>query len=274
MRTKASFKGHPIHAALIPFPLAFIYGMLIFDLIGVTMDRPGAWTTGGHLAVAAIVGALLAAVPGLVDYLYSVPPKSTGKARATKHMSVNLTSVALVAVAVLVRPEPPAAPDSLTLVLEAAAAVLITIGGWMGGTLVNRNQIGVDHRYANAGKWNEESVTPSNEEYAVVARSDELEVNQMKLVHLNGDRIVVGRTEEGWVAFQDHCTHRGGSLADGVMICGTVQCPWHGSQFDVHTGAVRNGPAQAAINAYEVEEVDGNVRLMIVQKAGAAASSS
>jgi hypothetical protein len=62
---------------------------------------------------------------------------------------------------------------------------------------------------------------------------------------------------------QDHCTHRGGSLADGVLICGTVQCLWHGSQFDTKTGQVRAGPAKEPIKTYTVDERDGEVRLKL-----------
>jgi nitrite reductase/ring-hydroxylating ferredoxin subunit len=133
----------------------------------------------------------------------------------------------------------------------------------MGGTLVFRNQIGVDHRYAGAGKWSEERFEPRAGEPLVVARQDELERDQMKLLVLGDRRIVLGRTADGYVAFDDHCTHRGAALADGVMICGTVQCPWHGSQFDVHTGAVAAGPATTGISTYRVEAADGVVRLFI-----------
>jgi nitrite reductase/ring-hydroxylating ferredoxin subunit len=78
-------------------------------------------------------------------------------------------------------------------------------------------------------------------------------VNQMKLVHVDDERIVVARTEQGYVAFQDRCTHKGGPLSDGVLICGTVQCPWHGSQFDVCTGAVKSGPAERPITIYPID---------------------
>ena len=78
-------------------------------------------------------------------------------------------------------------------------------------------------------------------------------LNQMKLVHTNGERIAVGRTEQGYAAFQDRCTHKGGPLSDGTLICGTVQCPWHGSQFDVHSGDVKCGPAEKPIKTYEIE---------------------
>ena len=274
MRTKASLKGHSIHQILIPFPIAFLYGALIFDLLGVAAGRPGLWTTGGHLAVAGVVAALLAAAPGFIDYLQSVPPRSSAKKRATKHMAVNLTGVTLMVLAAWIRPESAMAPDALTLLLEAASVGLITVGGWMGGTLVNRNQIGVDHRYAHAGKWQETRLESSDGEFIEVGRADELEVDQMKLVHVDDVRVVVGRTEDGWVAFEDRCTHRGGSLADGVMICGTVQCPWHGSQFDVRTGAVKAGPAEKTIAIYEIEEVGGSVRLMISKTEVAAAAAA
>jgi nitrite reductase/ring-hydroxylating ferredoxin subunit len=136
------------------------------------------------------------------------------------------------------------------------------ISGWLGGTLVYRNQIGVDPRYAHAGKWNEYTV--QQERGAIeVADADELKVNQMKLIRLKNKRIVLGRTENGYVAFDDRCTHRGGSLAGGAMICGTVQCPWHGSQFSVTNGEVKAGPAKSTINTYTVSELNGKVLLTL-----------
>ena len=88
-----------------------------------------------------------------------------------------------------------------------------------------------------------------------------LKTNQMKLIHVGTKRIVIAKTESSYVAFDDHCTHRGGSLAGGAMICGTVQCPWHGSQFDVTTGAVKAGPAKNGITTYPVSERNGDVFL-------------
>jgi nitrite reductase/ring-hydroxylating ferredoxin subunit/uncharacterized membrane protein len=263
MRSKASFRGHPIHPALIPFPFAFLTGGFVFDLIGKLAQRPAWWITGGHLIAVGIAAALLAAVPGFVDYFKTVPPQSSGKRRATKHMLVNLGAVVLFAVAWAIRGEAAALPGADVLVLEAVGLGLLTAGGWMGGVLVNRNQIGVDHRYARAGKWKEESIGAGRDGALVVARSDELQPDQMKLLHVDGRRIVLGRTRDGYVAFDDRCTHRGGSLAGGVMIGGVVQCPWHGSQFECSNGAVKAGPAEEPIGAYRVTEANGEVRLSL-----------
>lgn len=263
MRSKASYKGHPIHPALIPFPFAFLYGAFFFDLVGQLTARPSLWTTGAYLSLAGIITALIAAVPGFIDYFNTVPPKSSGKRRATKHMLVNLSAVILFAAAWAIRGSGNSMPGDLVLVLEGIGMVLLTAGGWMGGVLVNRNQIGVDHRYAQAGQWKEERIQLRADQPVFVARSDELKVNQMKLLRVNGRRLVLGRTEEGYVAFDDRCTHRGGSLAGGVMIAGVVQCPWHGSQFDCRIGAVKAGPAQEPIETYKVSEREGRVALTL-----------
>lgn len=263
MRSAAHFKGHPIHPALIPFPFAFLWGAFAFDAGARLLANHSFAVTGKHLAIAGVLTALVAAVPGFVDYLRVVPPESSGRARATKHMSLNLTAVGTFAVALLLRGDDPTSPGIVALLLEGTGVTLLTVGAWMGGTLVSRNQISVDHRYAEAGKWKETSVAVKDGKPAVVARSDELKVDQMKLLRVDGERIVLARTERGYAAFADRCTHKGGSLADGVLICGTVQCPWHGSQFDVHTGELKAGPAAEGIRAYQVREVEGEVRLTL-----------
>ena len=268
MRSRASYKGHPLHPALIPFPFAFLWGALAFNIAGRVLDRPAFWTTGSHLAIAGVVAALVAAIPGIMDYRHTVPPNSTGKTRATKHALLNSSATLLFALSWLLRDNLSYEPSVLVLALQTIGAVLLGIGGWMGGTLVVRNQIGIDHRYADAGKWNESQVRAKPGVPVVVARADELHANQMKLLHVHvedaGDRrIVLGRTETGYVAFDDRCTHRGASLADGAMICGTVQCPWHGSQFDTKTGAVKAGPATERIRTYEIRTSDEKVMLVV-----------
>lgn len=218
---------------------------------------------GRHLGLAGIATAVLAALPGLIDYSYTVPPESSAKARATKHMLANLFAVALFAVAWWMRGSAATRPDAVVLGLEAIGLGLLGAGGYMGGTLVTRNLIGVDHRYAQAGRWRDETVDSRPNQAVTVARRDELKVDQMKLLRVGGKRIVLARTENGYVAFDDRCTHKGGSLAGGVMVCGTVQCLWHGSQFDVSTGKVKAGPADKQVRVYRVHEEEGDVRLLL-----------
>ena len=261
MKSKAVALGHPIHPMLIPFPLAFLTGALAFDLGGSLLDRPQWWTTGGHLAAMGVLTALAAAVPGLVDYLYTVPPKSSGKTRATRHMLANLSAVGLFALAWWFRGGAAQRPDPLIILVEIVAFMLLVSGAYMGGTLVTRNLISVDHRYAHAGKWRDDEFPALDDGGLTVAQPGDLKVDQMKLLRVGGKRIVLARTEHGYVAFDDRCTHRGGSLAGGVMICGTVQCLWHGSQFDAATGRVKAGPAVDPIKVYRIVEEQGQIKL-------------
>lgn len=263
MRSRAQFKGHPIHPALIPFPFAFLTGALIFDVIGVIGNVPSFWTTGAHLQVAGIGAGLLAAVPGLLDYIYTVPPSSSGKQRATRHAIGNVSAIVLFSVAWFTRGET-LVPGGLTLLLEAVGGAVLMYSGYLGGTLVSRNQIGVDHRYADAGKWQEAEVRAPDESQIVVGHADDLKPGQMKLLWINDRRFVLARTDGGYTVFDDHCTHRGGSLAGGVLIDGTVQCLWHGSQFDTVTGKVRCGPAKKAIRTYDAEQArDGRLTISL-----------
>ena len=248
MRSRAHIKGHPLHPILVSFPIAFFTGTLISDTIFLATGRFLFSQMAFYLALGGIVFSLIAAIPGIVDYFTVVPPESSAKKRATKHGLLNI-GVLLVFTMVLLLKNNPEMSIYVILALEVTSAVILTIAGWMGGTLVHRNQIGVDHRYADAGKWKEESIDQNME----LKDLDTLKVNQMKLFHVNGKRIVIGHTESGFVAFDDFCTHRGGCLADGALICGIVQCPWHGSQFDVRTGEVKAGPAKEPIKTYPIE---------------------
>src|SRR5262249_24019119 len=174
MRSKAQLKGHPIHPMLVAFPIAFVCGSFLFDLAGRLGGWASAWTTGAYLSLAALASGLIAGVPGLIDYLLAVPPRSSGKARATYHMIVNVPALACFAAGWAFRDRMTLMPGTGTLLLEGLGLVLVTGGGWLGGTLVYRNQIGVDHRYAGAGKWREEAIEGKPGESLVVAKSDEL----------------------------------------------------------------------------------------------------
>src|SRR5258705_5469638 len=97
MKSTASFKSHPIHPMLIPFPFAFLTGGWGFGVAAAVSGSEDLKTVSRYLVPAGLVAGLIAAVPGLVDYLGSVPPQSSAKERATKHALINVSSLALFA---------------------------------------------------------------------------------------------------------------------------------------------------------------------------------
>jgi nitrite reductase/ring-hydroxylating ferredoxin subunit/uncharacterized membrane protein len=247
---------------LIPFPFAYLVGTAAIGVWARAANRPEWQRTAAHMRMLGLGSALLAAVPGIVDYFTAVPPKSSAKDRATKHALANVSALALFAAAGAAA-NGSRRPPAWTAAAEVAGAALLSIGGWMGGTLVYRNQIAVDHRYAEAGEWEPKTLPPAPDANGDLdlGPEDQLEVDQMKLLRFGDRRLVLARTGHGYVAFDDRCTHKGGPLSDGTLACGTVQCPWHGSQFEVHTGAVKHGPADTPIASYPVVVRDGRLFL-------------
>jgi nitrite reductase/ring-hydroxylating ferredoxin subunit/uncharacterized membrane protein len=250
MRSKASIQSHPIHPMLVGFPIALWVAGFIFDLIGARGSNAGLWAAGFYSVIGGCVGAVLSAAAGVIDLLYTVPPESSARNRGLLHGGLNTFTLLLFIYVAYRLGSPSAAPDGATLSLMAIGVVVLAISGWLGGTLVYRNQIGIDRRYASAGKLKTRSISSWSKP---VCNQSELGDGQMLLATVGTERVVVGRSAEGLFAFSDHCTHRGGPLSDGALIACTVQCPWHGSQFDIRTGRVVAGPAQEKIKIYTVE---------------------
>src|SRR5258706_13954699 len=96
MDTRVRIAHHPIHPVLIPIPIGLFVVTLIAD-IAYRIGGPPVWDTVAFYALATgIVGALVAAVPGFLDYLSM--PSSRAREIATAHMGFNLTVGALQAV--------------------------------------------------------------------------------------------------------------------------------------------------------------------------------
>src|SRR3954469_17999190 len=103
MKSQASIKGHPIHPMLIVYPFAFLTGAFGFSAAAAASKKRELRNVADHLVPTGLAAGLLAAVPGVIDYLNSVPPNSSGKERATKHALLNVGGLALFATSWLLR---------------------------------------------------------------------------------------------------------------------------------------------------------------------------
>ncbi len=140
METPARILGHPIHPMLIPFPI----GLWVFSLAADITYRLGGdpvWLTMAYWTMlAGTVGALAAAVPGLIDYLSLREPRAVRI--GTIHMVLNLTIVGLF-VANLVLRATGYPPTTLPLVLSLIAVGLLLASGWFGWELIYRQGVAV-----------------------------------------------------------------------------------------------------------------------------------
>lgn len=148
MRSRAHIKTHPLHPILVAFPIAFFTGTLVFDILAFARNDENLTNTAYYLLISGIAMALIAAVPGFIDFLHTVPPASSAKKRAAKHAVLNLCVVALFGSSLIYRTGIESPAPGVIITLEGAGFILMNVAGWLGGTLVHRNQIGIDPRYA------------------------------------------------------------------------------------------------------------------------------
>ena len=102
MKSTAHIKGHPLHPILVSFPIAFYTGTLLFDILAKTYS-PEFLFTAYNLEIAALIPAAIAAVPGIIDYVKTVPPNSTAKTRGTKHALTNVAVIIFFVAALVYR---------------------------------------------------------------------------------------------------------------------------------------------------------------------------
>lgn len=146
MRTPASIAKHPIHPMLVSFPIGLWVFSLICDLIAVSVANPTTWFTVAFYAmVGGLIGALAAAVPGLVDLLYYKGGTPQVKKLAIAHMSINLIAVVLYIINIWMRAASPASMKT-PVVLSIIGVCLIGVSGWLGGQMVHVHGVGVETR--------------------------------------------------------------------------------------------------------------------------------
>ena len=96
-----------------------------------------------------------------------------------------------------------------------------------------------------------------------IAPIDALPDRRGVLVEVGDDRIALFRTGETVHAIGDRCSHAEASLAEGDLFDREVECPRHGSPFDLETGQPGALPATTPVPVYPVTVEDGIVYLTI-----------
>lgn len=142
MESRAKLFGHAIHPILIVYPLGLLSAAVIFDVIYLVTANP-TWTTVSFWMIAAgIIGGLLAAVFGLIDYL-AIPSGTRAKRIGLLHGVINLCVMILFIASWLVRRDSPEVPSTTAFALSFIGVGAALLGGWLGGELVERLGVGV-----------------------------------------------------------------------------------------------------------------------------------
>jgi uncharacterized membrane protein len=143
MSTPASFRHHPIHPMLIVFPIALFIFSLVCDVFYHAGSHDPFWKGVAFYTMAGgVVGALLAAVPGFIDYLSLT--NRTAKKIATTHMVLNLIVTALFIFNLEIRYNASPGSDLFGVALSVVAIALMAASGWLGGSLVYVHRVGIE----------------------------------------------------------------------------------------------------------------------------------
>jgi nitrite reductase/ring-hydroxylating ferredoxin subunit/uncharacterized membrane protein len=229
--------GHPVHSALTDVPIGALTVALVLDVIG---QRVAADVT----LLVAVLSIVAAAVTGLADY---TDVDGTARTRATVHGVVMTISLVVFTISLLLRAGNPI-DRTVPFVLLVIGYVVISTGAAIGGDLVYLIGTHVNrHAWRGAGaKWialdlGDLPDIPEGGPTKVKAG-----INTLILVR-SGDTIH---------ALHETCAHAGGPLAEGALVDGCIQCPWHGSRFKLANGHVARGPAMYDQPAYEVRRAE------------------
>lgn len=145
MKSRVIVAGHSMHMQLVVFPLGLLGLSPLWDVLRLATGNPTWGIVGYWTIVAGVVSALVAAVPGFLDYL-KIPDGTRAKRVGTYHLALNLVVVALFAFSLVLRTadERGYAGAAWWAMLPGWVGVgLAVVSGWLGGELVETLGIGV-----------------------------------------------------------------------------------------------------------------------------------
>jgi nitrite reductase/ring-hydroxylating ferredoxin subunit/uncharacterized membrane protein len=242
--------GHPLHPLLTDVPIGAWTVTILLDLIALSFDLP---TLGLAAAIAiglGVLAALVSAAAGLMDWMDVDPPE---KAVGVTHAILNTSATVLFAVSLLIRWGSHWRPALGSFLVALAGYIVVSGGAYLGGGMVFRMGVMINR---NAYRRGPDDFLPA----CAVA---DLPEGQPRRVEVGGQPLLLLRSGEKIYAIGAVCSHYGAPLEEGKLQGDTIQCPWHFSRFALADGSVCEGPACAAVPAYEVRVIQSQVEIKL-----------
>ncbi|HWQ52797.1 MAG TPA: Rieske 2Fe-2S domain-containing protein [Bryobacteraceae bacterium] len=240
--------GHPLHPVLTDIPIGAWTAALVLDTIDDGSRRRRGIAEAADTAVGlGLAAAVPTAIAGLTDW-----QATDGAARRVglTHGLLNIAVTALFTTSWLMRRGGRRRGGKLF----SLAGYGVAMGGaYLGGHLVYKKQIGIDH---TAGEQ-------LPEEFVAVLPDVELLEGQLRRVNAEGVKVLLVRQGGQIRAIAEVCSHLGGPLAEGEIVGETVRCPWHGSRYSLETGQVIDGPSTHNQPCLEARVRDGQIEVRL-----------
>jgi len=106
-------------------------------------------------------------------------------------------------------------------------------------------------------------------EFITIAAVDDIPPGHAARVEIDGVPIAIFNCDGEFYAVDDTCTHAEASLSEGELDCDfcTVECPLHGSAFDLRSGEPTALPAVLPVRVHQVAVEDGKIRIALSEDA-------
>jgi uncharacterized membrane protein len=144
---KAHIKGHAIHPMLIAFPVAFYSATLVTFLVYTATGNPFWFQFATVSNWIGVISAVVAAVPGVMDWSLGIPKGTRAKVTGLRHMVLNLAALVaflLSAIIATTRWGQVAPGAGWPIFLSAVGFALTAPAGYLGWELVRKHHVGVD----------------------------------------------------------------------------------------------------------------------------------
>jgi uncharacterized membrane protein len=143
VEAKAKFLGHALHEQLIPFPFGLLVTSVVFDILYLVTREAELAKVAWWMIAAGIVGGLLAAPFGWIDW-FAIPKGTRAKKVGLFHGWGNVVLLVVFVATWLLRRDRPEDPTGVALILSFVGLGLAIVTGWLGGELVDRHAVAVD----------------------------------------------------------------------------------------------------------------------------------
>lgn len=243
--------GHPVHPPLASLASGALGTTVALDALSILPGLPesellGASRFAQRALSLGILANLASAVTGVTDWQHT---HEQDRRIGLVHGTLNVIATGLYIQSWRARRR---GRNLRGIAISAVRYGITTGSGFLGGALVFGSGVGIDqsgHRL-RLDDW-----TP-------VMPEAELVGNKPKRVDVEGVGVVLCRDGDDTVSvFGGYCPHLAAPMEDGWLDRGRIVCPWHGSQFDIKTGEVVRGPAQAPLPCYQARLRDGMIEL-------------
>lgn len=220
--------GHALHPALSDLPIGLWSGTVVLDLVGMDVAAgDGRLDPAGTLSAAGLVAAAATVATGITDWSVS---DGAERQMGLFHGVLNVAGVALQGASLASRLT---GHRSSARALSLASFAVTAVAGYVGGHLVQGRAAMVNRVAGHSG--------PNRWVRAI--RDEDLVDNTPTGVEVEGRKVMLHRSDGELSALDDVCSHAGGLLSRGVVVGSCVECPWHGSRFDLRSGQIARGPA-------------------------------